>query len=96
MERPEEIKEYDDQRFEKIKVLVETAERGFKGYVYKLQMDEAYRLSDYLNTYDRRFLCLTDVEVHDRGQDYRVHAKKPFVAISLASITYVAPVGTSD
>jgi len=74
-----------------IRVLVETAERSFKGNVYKPVKDDRFRLSDHLNTYGKQFLCLTDVEISDRGQHYRVGEKQPFVAISVSAITYLAP-----
>jgi len=81
-----------DKQYQRIKVLVETAERSFRGYVYKPVGDtEASRLSDYLNTYSDKFLRLADVEVTDRGQHYRVGDKQDFVAVSVAAIVYIAP-----
>lgn len=80
-----------DDDYQKIKVLVETAERSFKGYVYKPIRGEDYRLSDFLNSYGDRFLRLAEVEVTDRGQHYRVGEKIPFLAIAVAAITYLAP-----
>lgn|GEM_PF-1839487 len=77
--------------FQKIKVLVETAERSFKGYIFKPRREDGFRLSDFLNTYGDKFLRLTDVEITDRGQHYRVGEQIPFVAISVAAITYLAP-----
>lgn len=75
-----------------IKVLVETAERSFKGVVHKpVYEHDNFRLSDYLNTYDKNFLCLSDVTIHDRGQHYRAGEKCEFVAISIASITFLTP-----
>lgn len=76
--------------FKRIRVLIETAERSFRGYIYKPQRNQ-FRLSDHLNTYGKQFLCLTEVEVADRGQHYRVGEKQPFVAIAISAITYVAP-----
>lgn len=76
---------------ERIRVLVETAERAFKGYMYKPVKDERYRLSDHLNGYDHKFISLSDVQVLDRGQQYRVGDKREFVAIAIASITYITP-----
>jgi hypothetical protein len=76
--------------YERIKVLVESAERSFRGYVYK-RKSERFRLSDYLNTYDKQFLCLTDVMITDRGKEYRVGDKRDFVAIAIASVTFVTP-----
>lgn len=80
-----------DTEYQRIRVLVETEQRSFKGYVYKPINDENQRLSDYINTYGQRFLRLADVEVTERGQHYRVGDKVPFLAISVAAITYIAP-----
>lgn len=75
----------------RIKVLVETAERTIKGYVYKPVKGEEYRLSDHLNSYDKQFICLSDCEVTDRGQIHRVGDKRVFCAISIAAISYITP-----
>jgi hypothetical protein len=77
--------------FEKIRVMVETAERTFRGYVHKPISDTDNRLSDYLNQYGRQFLCLSDVAVNERGQTHRPAEKRDFVAISIAAITFVTP-----
>jgi len=77
--------------YQKIRVLVETAERGFRGYIYKPVREEGFRLSDFLNSYGDKFLRLSEVEITDRGQHYRVGEKISFVAISVAAITYIAP-----
>jgi len=77
--------------FHKIKVLVETDERSFKGYVFKPASEEI-RLSDYLNAYGDKFLRMSDVEITDRGQHYRVGEKQPFVAVSVAAITFISPI----
>lgn len=76
---------------ERIKVLVETTERTFRGTVHKPVGDDRYRLSDYLNTYDRTFLCLTDVQINDRGQEYRAGDKADFIAVAVQSITFIKP-----
>ncbi|MDO8963870.1 MAG: hypothetical protein Q7W30_05180 [Coriobacteriia bacterium] len=81
---------------EQVRVLVETQERAFKGIVYKPVKGEAFRLSDHLNTYDRSFLCLTDVQVADRGQAWRVSDKRDFIAIAISSITYVTPLRDNE
>lgn len=80
-----------DEQMQRIRVLVETAERSFKGFVFKPVRDERFRLSDHLNTYGKQFLCLSDVQISDRGQHYRVGEEQPFVAISISSITYLTP-----
>lgn len=77
---------------ERIRVLVETAERTFRGVVHKPMIDDRYRLSDHLNTYDKNFLCLTDVTINERGQQYRAGDKAEFVAIAIAAITFVQPI----
>lgn len=77
--------------YEPIRVLVETDERTFKGTVYKPVVDDRFRLSDHLNSYDKKFLCLSDVTVHDRGQQYRAGERSDFVAIAIHAITYVTP-----
>lgn len=77
--------------YKRIRVLVETAERCFRGHIFKPEKDESFRLSDHLNEYDKQFICLTDVEIADRGQHWRVGDKQAFVAVALNSITYVAP-----
>lgn len=76
---------------EQIRVLVETAERTFRGTVHKPIIDDTYRLSDHLNSYDKKFLCLSDVMINERGQEYRAGQKQDFVAIALSAITYVTP-----
>jgi hypothetical protein len=76
---------------EQVKVLVETSERTFRGTIHKPVKDESFRLSDHLNDYDKRFLCLSDVTVHERGQQYRPGEKRDFVAIAISAISYLTP-----
>lgn len=76
---------------ERIRVLVETNERTFRGYIYKPANDPRYRLSDHLNSYDKAFISLSDVQVTDRGQAYRVGERRDFVAVAVSAITYIAP-----
>lgn len=76
---------------ERIKVVVETDERTFRGYVHKPVKDDRYRLSDHLNTYEGAFLALTEVQINDRGQAYRAGEKREFVAVAVNAITYLAP-----
>jgi hypothetical protein len=76
---------------ERVRVLVETAERGFKGYIHKPLREPSYRLSDHLNEHDKDFVCLSEVQVVERGQSYRVGEKRDFVAVSKSAITYVTP-----
>lgn len=77
--------------YKRIRVLIETTERSFRGYIYKPERDEKFRLSDHLNTYGHRFLCLTEVEIADRGQHWRVGEKLGFVAVSIDAITFLSP-----
>jgi len=81
----------DEQEYERIRVIVETAERTFRGYLYRPVLGPDHRLSDYLNEYDRPFLCLSDVSVNDRGQTHRPGEKRDFVAISTNAISFLAP-----
>jgi len=81
-----------DAQFQKIRVLVETDQRSFKGWVHKPINGDAQRLSDYINSYGDVFLRLSDVEVTERGQHYRVGDKQDFVAVAINSITYIAPI----
>ena len=57
----------EKQDYHRVRVIVETAERTFRGYLFQPIAEPTQRLSDYLNGYDRRFLCLADVSVNDRG-----------------------------
>jgi hypothetical protein len=82
--------------YERIRVIVETGERTFRGQLYKPLVDSEHRLSDYLNEYDRPFLCLSDVSVNDRGQTHRPGEKRDFVAVATASITFIAPMNPGE
>ncbi len=78
--------------YRKIRVLVETPERTIVGTIHKPEsQDTQIRLSDYINDYSRQFLCLTEVEIKERGQQHRVGDKRPFIAVAIASICYMAP-----
>jgi hypothetical protein len=81
----------DGQEYERVRVIVETAERTFRGYLYRPILGESYRLSDYLNEYKRPFLCLSDVSVNERGQTHRPGEKREFVAIATNAIVFLAP-----
>lgn len=81
----------DQVNYERVRVIVETSERTFRGYLYRPLIDETSRLSDYLNEYTRPFLCLSDVAVNDRGQTHRPGEKRDFVAISTNAICFLAP-----
>ena len=86
----------DGEQYERVRVVVETAERTFRGYLYKPLVSADHRLSDYINEYDRPFLCLSDVQVNDRGQTHRPGEKREFVAISTSAISYIAPMGEHE
>lgn len=77
--------------YERIRVMVETAERTFRGYMHKPVKDATFRFSDFLNTYDRDFICLTDVQVNERGQQYRAGDRREFVAVAVSAVTFVSP-----
>lgn len=78
--------------YKKIKVVVETAERSFRGYLHKpVSQGDEMRFSDFLNSYTNRFLCLTDVQINERTQGYRAGDPHAFVAIAVTAITYLAP-----
>ncbi|HEX9092397.1 MAG TPA: hypothetical protein VF902_00290 [Coriobacteriia bacterium] len=81
---------------ERIRVLVETDERAFKGFIHKPLKDDTFRLSDHLNTYGKDFICLSDVQISERGQAYRVGEKREFVAIAIAAITYITPMSGNE
>jgi hypothetical protein len=77
---------------ERIKVLVETGERAFRGYIHKPVVDEQFRLSDHLNNNGKDFICLSDVTIHERGQQYRPGDKMEFVAIATSAVVYITPI----
>lgn len=77
--------------YKRIRVLIETSERSFRGFMFKPQKDDRFRLSDHLNAFDKQFISLADVEIAERGQHWRVGDKQDFVAIAINSITYVTP-----
>lgn len=79
------------ETYKRVRVLIETAERCFRGFIYIPDRDDHYRLSDHLNEYGNKFICLSEVEIAERGQHWRVGDKQPFVAVALTSITYVTP-----
>ena len=85
----------DEVGFERVRVLIETSERTFRGYVHQ-PVDPPIRLSDYLNAYDRDFICLTDVQVNDRGQQHRAGDRRQFVAVAVSAITYLTPMSEGE
>ena len=81
---------------ERIRVLVETQERDFKGTVCKPVRTDDFRLPDHLNDYDRQFLCLSDVQITDRGQTWAGADKRDFIAVAVNAITYITPLRESE
>lgn len=77
------------QQFQRVRVLVETSQRAFRGVVHQPVNDPPQRFSDYINTYPHAFLSLSEVQVTERGQHYRVGDKQDFAAVSVAAITYI-------
>ena len=75
-----------------IRVVVETTQRTIRGNIHKPVGAADYRLSDYLNGYQDQFLRLTEVEILERGQTHRVGDRQDFAAVSVAAITYIAPI----
>ena len=81
----------EGREYKKVRVMVETAERTFRGFLFRPADEETQRLSDYLNGYHRPFLCLADVTITDRGQTHRPGDKRDFTAISVSEIQYITP-----
>ncbi len=81
-----------EQHFEKIFVLVETSERTFRGFIHKPAREPSFRLSDYLNDYEKTFINLTNVKVNERGQQHRPGEDRAYVAVAVSSIVYLTPV----
>jgi len=81
-----------DLTHQRVRVHVETDKRTFIGDVYMPLRDARFRLSDHLNEYEKKFLCLSNVRVKDQGQEHRPGEQRDFVAISLSAITYVTPI----
>ena len=79
------------REFKQVRVMVETAERTFRGSLFRPAEEETQRLSDYLNEYDQPFLCLADVSITDRGQTHRPGDKRDFIAIAVAEIQFITP-----
>jgi hypothetical protein len=91
-----EVAKMEQGDYQRIRVLVETDERSFRGYLYKPHVDERHRLSDYLNEYTRPFLCLADVQINDRGEMHRPGDKREFVALSVSHIRFIAPMAEGE
>jgi len=78
-----------DEQYRKIRVLVETSQRAFRGVIHQPVSDENLRFSDYINTYPNAFISLTEAQVTERGQHYRVGDKQAYIAIAVSAITYI-------
>lgn len=83
--------EFDASSHRRVRVMVETAERAMIGFVSKPEKGDGFRLSDHLNSVDKHFICLSDVEIKDRGQAHRPGEKRPFIAIAISAITFITP-----
>lgn len=79
------------ESYKRVRVLIETTERCFRGQICLPEREQTYRLSDHLNGYGKDFLCMSDVEIAERGQQWRIGQKQAFVAVAVPSITYVTP-----
>ncbi|MDF1543399.1 MAG: hypothetical protein RQ731_04100 [Anaerosomatales bacterium] len=77
------------EQYRKIRVLVETSQRAFRGIIHQPVTGENLRFSDYINTYPNAFISLTEAQVTDRGQHYRVGDKQAHIAIAVSAITYI-------
>jgi hypothetical protein len=82
-----------DQRPER--VLIETDRYRITGVLHLPREGYRSRLTDYLNSADRAFLALTDVEVApiDGGGPAE---SRPFLALSLRHVVLVVPDGAEE
>jgi hypothetical protein len=77
------------EQYRKVRVLVESSQRAFRGIIHQPVTEENLRFSDYINTYPNAFISLTEAQVTERGQHYRVGDKQDYIAISVSAITYI-------
>jgi hypothetical protein len=82
-----------EQRDERI--IVETDRHRITGRLRLPSDGYGSRLTDYLNTAEREFLALTDVEVTTLEGSPRVE-KRQFIALSLRHIVLAMPADGSD
>ena len=82
-----------DQRNER--VLIETDRYRISGILHLPREGYRSRLTDYLNSAERAFLALTDVEItpiDGSGQP----EQRPFLALSIAHVLMVSPQDSSQ
>ena len=77
-----------DQRYERIRI--ETDRHRITGNVNLPREGYRSRLTDYLNSSERAFLALTDVEVSPLD-DSGAPERHPFLALSLRHVVMMAP-----
>jgi hypothetical protein len=77
-----------DQRNER--VLIETDRYRITGILHLPREGYRSRLTDYLNSAERAFLALTDVEIV-RIDGTKPAERRPFLAVSLSHIAMVTP-----
>ncbi len=77
-----------DQRNER--VLIETDRYRITGLLHLPREGYRSRLTDYLNSADRAFLALTDVEIA-LIDDTVPAERRPFLAVSLSHVVMVSP-----
>jgi hypothetical protein len=82
-----------DQRSER--VLIETDRHRITGRLTLPREGYRSRLTDYLNSADRAFLALTDVEIAPLDGDAPADSR-PFLALSLRHVVMVTPQSTDE
>ena len=82
---------YDRGNYEKVYVFLKTPQQSFEGYLHRPR-DPDFRFSDYLNSYDLKFICLTEVRIFDHTHEQRLMTQQDFVAVAVNSIVFIMPV----
>ncbi len=77
-----------DQRYER--VLIETDRYRITGLLHLPREGYRSRLTDYLNSADRAFLALTEVEITPIDESEGPE-RRPFLALSLRHVLMVSP-----
>ncbi len=81
-----------DQRYER--VLIETDRHRITGRLNLPREGYRSRLTDYLNSAERAFLALTDVEI--TPLDGGTPESRPFLALSVRHVVMVVPEDTEE
>ncbi len=77
---------------ESIRVWLSTPNYIMEGNLHLARtMKESRRLSNLLNTADRRFVALTKVKVRDRQTGVEDEAVHPFVHVNLSTVEVIRP-----